>query len=304
MVLALGATGLKYFLGLNPLWGVLLLALFTGLYTVVGGMSSVAWTDTFQCVLLLAGGLAVFGIGLAHVPGGWTGLMNRMPEPHLIRGLQDNCIPWPGLIVLALSTNVWYCCTNQFYVQSCLGAKDQWHGQMGVLLTAFLGPVLTLCCAFPGYIARDLLNLGLLPPLPTGEGGTPDANAALPHLVACFLGPVLGGYRHAADCHAAQPGGHEISVHLHLFPERLLHPGHPYHAGVYSRDPLETHHRRCGGGHVPGYPAVHRGAVCSRRQFLAHAARVSTGWLLVRGGGSSLRGHLHPLPVAQRGPAW
>ena len=183
MVLALGATALKYFLGLNPLWGVVLLALFTGLYTVAGGMSSVAWTDTFQCVLLLAGGMAVFGIGLAHVPGGWSGLMSRMPEPHLIRGLGDNCIPWPGLILLALSTNVWYCCTNQFYVQSCLGAKDQWHGQMGVLLTAFLGPVLTLCCAFPGYIARDLLNQGLLPPLPVGEGGSPDANATLPHLV-------------------------------------------------------------------------------------------------------------------------
>jgi solute:Na+ symporter, SSS family len=198
MVLALGATALKYFMGLNPLWGVLLLALFTGLYTVVGGMSSVAWTDTFQCVLLLAGGLAVFGVGLAHVPGGWSGLMSRMPEPHLVRGLQDNCIPWPGLILLALSTNVWYCCTNQFYVQSCFGAKSLWHGQMGVLLTAFLGPVLTLCCAFPGYIARDLLSQGLLPPLPSGPDGTADANATLPHLVACFLGPGVRGFVVAA----------------------------------------------------------------------------------------------------------
>jgi SSS family solute:Na+ symporter len=198
MVLALGATALKYFVGLNPIWGIVLLAAITGFYTVFGGMSSVAWTDTFQCILLLGGGLAVFSIGLAHVPGGWTGLMSRMPEPHLVRGLTDNCIPWPGLILLALSTNVWYCCTNQFYVQSCLGAKDRWHGQMGVLLTAFLGPVLTLCCAFPGYIARDLLNSGLLPPLPAGEGGAPDANAALPHLVSHFLGPGLRGFVVAA----------------------------------------------------------------------------------------------------------
>ncbi|MFO1497341.1 MAG: sodium/solute symporter [Verrucomicrobiota bacterium] len=193
MVLALGAAALKYFLGLPPLWGVLLLASFTGLYTVAGGMSSVAWTDTFQCILLLVGGLAVFVVGLAHVPGGWDGLLSRMPEPHLIRGLQDSCMPWPGLVLLAFSTNVWYCCTNQFYVQSCLGAKDRWHGQMGVLLTAFLGPVLTLCCAFPGYIARDLLAQGLLPPLPIGDGGAPDANATLPHLVGHFLGPGLRG---------------------------------------------------------------------------------------------------------------
>jgi SSS family solute:Na+ symporter len=198
MVLALGATALKHFLGLSPLAGVALLAIFTGLYTVAGGMSSVAWTDTFQCVLLLLGGLTLFGVGLAHVPGGWDGLLRRMPEPHLIRGLDDVCMPWPGLVLLALSTNVWYCCTNQFYVQSCLGAKDRWHGQMGVLLTAFLGPVLTLCCAFPGYIARDLLNHGLLPSLPTSADGSPDANATLPHLVNQFIGPGLRGFVVAA----------------------------------------------------------------------------------------------------------
>ena len=193
MVLALGAAALKYFVGLPPLGGILFLAAFTGLYTVIGGMSSVAWTDTFQCVLLLAGGLLVFGVGLAQVPGGWAGLLERLPEPHLIRGLGDGCLPWPGLVLLALSTNVWYCCTNQFYVQACLGARDRWHAQMGVLLTGLLGPVLTLCCAFPGYIASDLLRHGLLAPLP-GAGGTPDANATLPHLVQQFLGPGLRGF--------------------------------------------------------------------------------------------------------------
>jgi SSS family solute:Na+ symporter len=194
MVLALGAIALKHFIGLDPLWGVALLAFSTGLYTVYGGMTSVAWTDTFQCILLLAGGLTVFGAGLARVPDGWEGLFARMPDPHLIRGMDDPVMPWPGLILLALSTNVWYCCTNQFYVQSCLSAKDEWHGRMGVLLTAFLGPVLTLCFAFPGYIARDLIQGGLLPPLPAGDSGAPDANAAYPHLVSQFLGPGLRGF--------------------------------------------------------------------------------------------------------------
>jgi solute:Na+ symporter, SSS family len=197
MVLALGALALKQFLGLDPVWGAGLLALFTGVYTVYGGMSSVAWTDTFQCVLLLAGGLTVFGVSLGQVDGGWQGLFSRMGDPHLIRGLSDPYVPWPGLLLLMLSTNVWYCCTNQFYVQSCLGAKDEWHGRMGVLLTAFLGPVLTLCFAFPGYIASDLIRTGRLPPLPVGEGG-PDVNAVYPHLIASLLGPGLRGFLVAA----------------------------------------------------------------------------------------------------------
>src|ERR1043166_937260 len=193
VVLALGAVALKYFLGLDPIWGAAALALFTGVYTVYGGMASVAWTDTFQCVLLIAGGLTVFGVGLSHTPGGWAGLFSRMDQPHLVRGLDDACLPWPGLLLLALSTNVWYCCTNQFYVQSCLGAKDAWHGRMGVLLTAFLGPVLTLCCALPGYITRDLLKQGLVAPRPGG-----DATATFPPLVPQFLGPGWRGFVIAA----------------------------------------------------------------------------------------------------------
>ena len=194
MVMALGVKALEAFLGLPPVYGALLLAAFTGLYTVYGGMSSVAWTDTFQCVLLLVGGLLVFGVGLSHVPGGWHGLFERMDKAqlnHLLRGAHDRFVPWPGLIVLMLSTNVWYCCTNQFYVQSCLGAKDQRHGRLGVLLTAFLAPVLTLCFAFPGYVANDLTRLGMLSPLE-------DANATYPLLVGQFLGPGLRGFLVAA----------------------------------------------------------------------------------------------------------
>jgi SSS family solute:Na+ symporter len=191
MVLALGATALKHFLGVPPVWGAALLVVFTGVYTVYGGMSAVAWTDTFQCLLLLVGGLAVFVIGLGHVPGGWNGLLSRMPDAHLVRPLSDPYVPWPGLLLLALSTNVWYCCTNQFYVQSCLGAKDHWHGRMGVLLTALLGPVMTLCFAFPGYIARDLAQQGALPAIA-------DANATYPILIQKFLGPGWRGFLVAA----------------------------------------------------------------------------------------------------------
>lgn len=201
MVLALGATAMKYFLGIPPILGTAILAVFTGIYTVYGGMSSVAWTDTFQCILLLAGGLTLFGAGLNEVPGGWSGLLERMRDAgsaHLIRPIDDPYVPWPGVILLMLSTNVWYCCTNQFYVQSCLGAKDERHGRMGVLLTAFLGPVLTLCFAFPGYIASDLLKQGVLPALPLTPDGQPDANATYPHLVQFLLGPGLRGFLVAA----------------------------------------------------------------------------------------------------------
>lgn len=200
MVLALGATALRYFVGMDFRYAVLFLVVMTGVYTIYGGMLSVASTQTLQCVLLLAGGLTVTAVGLGHVPGGWSGLMDRMRAEHtahLIRPASDPYVPWPGLLLLMLSTNVWYCCTNQFYVQSCLGARDEWHGRMGVLLTAFLGPVLTLCFAVPGYIATVLLKDGVLPPLPV-VGGVPDANATYPHLIVHLLGAGWRGFLVAA----------------------------------------------------------------------------------------------------------
>lgn len=200
MVLALGATAMQHFMGIPPLYGVIILIVFTGIYTVSGGMLSVAWTQTLQCALLLIGGLLLFGIGLSQVPGGWEGLFERMAKvdrDHLIRSTSDPYVPWPGLVLLMLSTNVWYCCTNQFYVQSCLGAKDERHGRMGILFTAFLAPILTLCFAFPGYLANDLINQNVIDPLPL-LNGQPDADATYPHLVKQLLGPGLRGFLVAA----------------------------------------------------------------------------------------------------------
>jgi len=48
MVLALGAIALKYFIGLDERLALILLIVTTGLYTIYGGMLSVAWTQTLQ----------------------------------------------------------------------------------------------------------------------------------------------------------------------------------------------------------------------------------------------------------------
>ncbi len=232
MVLALGATALKYFVGLDIRWGVLLLIVMTGVYTVYGGMLAVAWTQTLQCALLLAGGLLLFAVGISHVPDGWSGLFERMytdGRGHLIRPFDDPYVPWPGLILLMLSTNVWYCCTNQFYVQSCLGAKSERHGRMGVLFTAFLWPVLTLCFAFPGYIAHDLLSANLIEPLPLGPDGQPNADATYPHLVGQLLGSGLRGFMVAAVIGAIMSSVAAIvnatgSVFTHDLYHRLIEP--------------------------------------------------------------------------------
>src|SRR5262249_35211458 len=63
LVFYTGGFALEKMWGINRLVAVWLLALVTGAYTVYGGLTAVAWTSSFQCVLLLGGGLYVFFAG-------------------------------------------------------------------------------------------------------------------------------------------------------------------------------------------------------------------------------------------------
>src|SRR5207249_3180042 len=66
----------------NSFWiGSVLVVVLTGLYTVLGGMRAVAYTDAVQTLILVVGSLLLTGFGLARL-GGWAELRAVLgPEP-------------------------------------------------------------------------------------------------------------------------------------------------------------------------------------------------------------------------------
>jgi SSS family solute:Na+ symporter len=179
-------------LALNQIFGiplpvcVLLLAVLTGAYTVYGGLSSVVWTDVFQCVLLLLGGLLIFILGLWRIEGGWPAIVGTGERAHLILPANHEELPWTAMLVLAVCTNVWYYCTNQYINQRCLGARNEWHAKMGMVFCGFLGLLLALAVSFPGLIAYAL------------NPELEDPNTAYPYLVTTLVPPSLQGLLLAA----------------------------------------------------------------------------------------------------------
>ena len=165
--------------GISVSPAAILLALVTGAYTVYGGLSSVVWTDVFQCVLLLIGGLLIFFVGLHHV--GWEAIRSTGDRAHLILASDHPKLPWMAMLAVALSTNVWYFCTNQYINQRCLAARDEWHAKMGIVLCGFLGLVLGLSVAIPGLIAHAM------------DPNLADPNGAYPYLVLNLLPQYLQG---------------------------------------------------------------------------------------------------------------
>ncbi len=180
LVFYTGGFAVEKMWGINRLLAVWLLALVTGAYTVYGGLTAVAWTSSLQCVLLLGGGLYVFLAGLAKIHWDFASVLGAGQRAHLFTPA-DHEVPWTALVVLMLSTNVWYYATNQYINQRCLAARNEWHAKMGVLFSAMLQLLIPLATCFPGMIYR-VINPHLENP-----------DAAYPAVVAEVVPPGLRG---------------------------------------------------------------------------------------------------------------
>ncbi|MHA6345375.1 sodium:solute symporter [Roseivivax sp. CAU 1761] len=143
--------------GLLNLWtAIAVLALVAGLYTILGGLAAVVVTDTVQAVLLIAGAVALFWIGLDEV-GGWAQLFEGL-EPakqHLILPADNDFLPWTGIWGVVL-LGFYYWTINQFVVQRTLAAKDLREGQIGALFAGFLKLPNLFLMILPGIIALKL----------------------------------------------------------------------------------------------------------------------------------------------------
>ena len=167
-VLYLGGTALDTIIGngdgalvLNSVIG---LGLFAAAYSLWGGLSSVAWTDVIQVILLIIGGLITTIITLDHltVDGGiLNGLIyiyEKAPEKfNMILNSQDKGYSdLPGIAVLAGGmwiANIYYWGFNQYIIQRTLAAKSLKESQKGIAFAAALKMIIPLIVVVPGIIA-------------------------------------------------------------------------------------------------------------------------------------------------------
>ncbi|MFP5286218.1 MAG: sodium:solute symporter [Thermoanaerobaculia bacterium] len=73
--LFLSALVLQEMTGISIPWAVVALGVTTIVYTYLGGMRAVLWTDLIQFVLYLAGALIALAAILSRLPGGWDQLV-------------------------------------------------------------------------------------------------------------------------------------------------------------------------------------------------------------------------------------
>ena len=74
-----GGLVIEVMFGVPLVWSILAIAVFVGVYTTVGGLGAVVWTDFVQATFMLVGGVVVTGLGLREI-GGFDILMAQASE--------------------------------------------------------------------------------------------------------------------------------------------------------------------------------------------------------------------------------
>ena len=203
------------FATLDSFWiGSVLVILMTGLYTVLGGMRAVAYTEAVQTLVLVLGSVLVTVFGLIKL-GGWTELravlgsdMFNLWKPLVPAGVEgtwapvkeagrmawyfNGNYPWLGMLFCAPIIGLWYWCTDQYIVQRALGAPNEQQARRGSIFAAFLKLLPVFIFIIPGMICFALALSGKVPALaslvgPDGQAMRAESQAAFPLMVAHVL---------------------------------------------------------------------------------------------------------------------
>lgn len=169
------------------------LALIAGIYTASGGLKAVVYTDAIQAVILIIGCSILTYLLYEQLGFDWNRVVSNTPEGHfsVVRPIDDEGLPWPGLIMGVPFLGFWYWSTNQYIIQRALGARDLNQARWGMILAGFLKIIPLFIMVITGAMA-----LSLFPDLATEEGNT---DGVFPFLITNVLpvglaGLVLAGF--------------------------------------------------------------------------------------------------------------
>ncbi|MFN7116726.1 MAG: sodium:solute symporter [Saprospiraceae bacterium] len=143
--------------------GALITVVLTGLYTVLGGMRAVVYTEALQTIVLVLGAATLTVVGL-NLVGGWSGLKASLEPGYLDmwRPASDPDFPWPSLVISSSIVGIWYWCTDQYIVQRGLAARNITQGRRGTIFGGFLKLLPVFLFLIPGVVALALKNRGEL----------------------------------------------------------------------------------------------------------------------------------------------
>ncbi|MBK7107333.1 MAG: sodium:solute symporter family protein [Ignavibacteriae bacterium] len=172
-------TGFESFTG----W-ILIFSVVVILYTMLGGMWSVALTDVIQFVLMLAGALILLPI-VMNLVGWWPGLVEKLPQGSLTFVQQEGTYNWKFILAIFLLGIQW-ASVDQGLLQRAFGAESTRSVAKGLVLAGIVTTPFALLWNLPGLAARVLY-----PALENSDSAVPILIAN--HIPNIVLGVIVVG---------------------------------------------------------------------------------------------------------------
>lgn len=190
----LGALAIEQILGVQgvmvSIWGyeismqmLIIIGLFVvaGVYSIYGGLASVAWTDVMQVTFLVGGGLVTAYVALDQmgVVMGADGAFSAfgqifedlttgkyLTDPHFHLIIQESHDPEayanvPGIVAVVGGvwlTNLGYWGFNQYIIQKGLAAKSIDEAKKGLIFAGFLKILIPFIVVIPGICAFYIMQ--------------------------------------------------------------------------------------------------------------------------------------------------
>ncbi len=150
-------------LGMTFMQGAILTVVITGLYTILGGMRAVIYTEALQTVILILGSCFLTYKGFEAI-GSWSDLKALAGSDHfnMWRPATDPDYPWTGMVFGGAIVGIWYWCTDQYIVQRTLAAHNIEIGRRGAIFGAYLKILPVFIFLLPGIMAFALKQKGIL----------------------------------------------------------------------------------------------------------------------------------------------
>lgn len=192
-------------LGWNTALSIIVSAVAIGLYTLVGGLAAVVYTDVIQCIVMFIGCTITLFLGLNAV-GGFGELitsvqaMGEQYQHHfdlVLPADAETDFPWSGVFFglgLVLAPAYWF--TNQSIVQRCFGARSEFEAKASLLFGAILKTFIPFVMVVPGIIA-----LQVIAPVEDGDEALPTLiREMLPSgLLGIFFAAFLAAFMSSVD---------------------------------------------------------------------------------------------------------
>ncbi|MCK8077535.1 sodium/solute symporter [Vibrio sp. 1CM2L] len=134
---------LEFITGIDVTYCIVIVTVIALIYTVMGGIAAVIWTDVIQAVILFLGAFIIIEAVWNGMPQPMTEVMQDLKSQGMTNALQTNLdlsqvtTVWAGVIAMTMFHTTVYG-GNQMMVQRCMAAKNMGDAKKAMLMMGYV----------------------------------------------------------------------------------------------------------------------------------------------------------------------